>query len=261
MANEVAEKKQSFSIVLSEKLDEISDALPKDFNKTRFVQNALALVNEKATELSKYSQAQIMQGLMRASYLDLDFQSKECYLIPYGSQLNYQTSYKGDMKLVKKYSRRPVLDIQSELIRKGDVFKKYNNNGDVSFTFEQAFPLGKEVVGAFAYIKYADGGTRLDVMSLEELETTRKQSKMANGGAWKNFTGEMYRKVVLRRLCKYIDLDFENAYQRTEFDSLMEIETDTKKIVENEIANEANKTEFQITEEGIEVIAKETQFK
>ena len=35
--------------------------------------------------------------------------------------------------------------------------------------------------------------------------------------AWKDFTTEMYRKTVLRRLCKYIELDFENVSQVDEF--------------------------------------------
>lgn len=35
---------QTFSVALTEKLNSVAEALPKDFNKARFVQNALALV-------------------------------------------------------------------------------------------------------------------------------------------------------------------------------------------------------------------------
>lgn len=79
--------KQTFSVALTEKLNGVSDALPKDFNKARFVQNALALINDNP-QLQKYNQAQLMGGLMKGAYLGLDFYSKECYLVPYGQQLN-----------------------------------------------------------------------------------------------------------------------------------------------------------------------------
>ena len=103
----MAEQKQTFSLALTEKLETVNEALPKDFNKVRFVQNAIALVNEN-TNLQKYSQQQIMSGLLKGAYLGLDFYSKEAYLIPYGSQLNYQTSYLGAKKLAKKYSIPPL---------------------------------------------------------------------------------------------------------------------------------------------------------
>lgn len=252
--NELAEQKpktKTFSLALSEKLDGVQDALPKDFNKARFVQNALALINDNPA-LQKYNQTQLMSGLMRASYLNLDFINRECYLIPYGSQLNYQTSYKGDIKLAKKYSPRTILDIHAELIRKGDEFSRTNINGQIGFTHNPKFPQDKEIVGAYAYVKYADGGINLDVMSIDELENTRKHSKMSNGGAWRDFTGEMYKKTVLRRLCKYIDMDFENPVQRNVFDEDMAIETDTEKVVAQEIAENANSEEFIISDTDFE---------
>ena len=51
MATEIVEQKKTFTVALTEKLDVVQEALPKDFNKTRFVQNALALVNENTNLL------------------------------------------------------------------------------------------------------------------------------------------------------------------------------------------------------------------
>ena len=39
----VAQKPKTFDMALMEKLDSVNDALPKDFNKQRFVQNTLTL--------------------------------------------------------------------------------------------------------------------------------------------------------------------------------------------------------------------------
>lgn len=237
-------QKQTFSSALTEKLESVQDALPKDFNKARFVQNALALLNDN-TQLQKYPQSQIMGGLLKGAYLGLDFYNRECYLIPYGDQLNYQTDYRGAVKLAKKYSIRPIKDIYAKLVREGDVFEEVITNGEQGINFKpKPFNDGK-IIGAFAVCLFSDGGMVCDTMSLADLENTRKSSKAQNSPAWKNFTGEMYKKTVLHRLCKHIELDFENPTQQTAFSAGMEIETDTEKIVEMEIAENANTVDFQ----------------
>ena len=243
---QIVEKKENnsnFSIVLADKLDSVSDALPKDFNKARFVQNALALVNENPN-IAKYGQQKIMAGLLKGAYLGLDFYSKECYLVPYGNDLNYQTDYRGAKKLAKKYSIRPIKDIYAKLVHEGDLFEEKIVDGEQSFDFKpKPFNDGK-IIGAFAVVLYTDGGMAYDTMSLADLENTRKASKASNSPAWKNFTGEMYKKTVLHRLCKHIELDFENQTQQNMFLSGMEIETDQQKIAENEIAENANSVDF-----------------
>lgn len=237
-------EKKTFSVVLADKLDSVSEALPKDFNKARFVQNALALINDNPA-LQKYTQVQLMTGLLKGAYLGLDFYSKECYLVPYGNQLNYQTDYRGAKKLVKKYSIRPVKDIYAKLVREGDSFEEEIAGGEQTFNFKPLpFNDGK-IIGAFAVCLYADGGMQYDTMSLADLENTRKSSKASNSPAWKNFTGEMYKKTVLHRLCKHIELDFENPTQQNTFMAGMEIETDQQKLAEMEIAENANVIDFE----------------
>lgn len=239
----VAEKK-TFSVVLSDKLESVSEALPKDFNKARFVQNALALINDNPA-LQKYNQTQLMTGLLKGAYLGLDFYSKECYLVPYGNQLNYQTDYRGAKKLAKKYSIRPIKDIYAKLVREGDIFEEKIVCGEQTFDFKPLpFNDGK-IIGAFAVCLYADGGMQYDTMSLADLENTRKSSKASNSPAWKNFTGEMYKKTVLHRLCKHIELDFENPTQQNTFMAGMGIETDQQKLAEMEIAENANVIDFE----------------
>lgn len=237
-------KQRTFDMALMEKLESVNDALPKDFNKQRFVQNALALIHD-TPKLMEYKQSEIMTGLLKGAYLGLDFYSKECYLIPYGDQLNYQTDYRGAKKLAKKYSIRPIKDIYAKLVHEGDDFEETIINGEQGINFKpKTFNDGK-IIGAFAVCLYQDGGMIYDTMSLADLENTRKSSKASNSPAWKNFTGEMYKKTVLHRLCKHIELDFENPTQQTAFIAGMEIETDTEKIVEAEIAENANSVQFE----------------
>ncbi len=241
MANEVSTA-GTFSLTLNDKLNSISDALPADFNKARFVQNALALVNEHP-ELGKYGAAQIIAGLMKGAVLGLDFYAKECYLIPYGNQLNYQTDYKGAIKLAKKYSIRPIKDIAAYVVREGDIFEVDNNGGNQSFQFKPKVFSNAPVIGAFAYALFEDEGLLIDFMSLEELENTRRHSKARNSMAWSDFTNSMYQKTVLRRLVKMIGLEM-NTDQRRVYDDEMAIENDPKAIADAEIAEQQNSVEF-----------------
>ena len=53
-----------------------------------------------------------------------------------------------------------------------------------------------------------------ETMSKNEIEKIRSDfSKAADSPAWKKTPGEMYKKTVLRRLLKFIDLDFDTAQQ------------------------------------------------
>lgn len=245
----MAEKKNelTFSESLNASLVEVKDGLPRDFNATRFVNNAVALLNDN-TQLQEFAKAngtgQIKAGMLKAAYLGLDFMSKEAYLIPYGKTLNFMVDYRGAEKLVKKYSLKPVDIITSFIVREGDEFEVVIKDNEPSINFKpKPFNSGK-TIGACAYVKFKDGTIQYDTMSLEELENTRSHSKAKNSGAWVSFTNEMYRKTVLHRLCKHITLDFESAEQIKAFNEEMEIETDPQEQAKSDIENNANSVEF-----------------
>lgn len=246
MSNELMAK-DSFSTQLTTSLMDVKDALPKELNIPRFVQNAVALLNDNNTLMSfaqKYGTAQIKQGIMKSAYLGLDAINKECYLIPYGSQLNFMIDYRGNVKLAKKYSIRPIKDIYAKIVREGDEIIEKVVNGEPTLDFTpKPFNDGK-IIGAFAVCLYKDGGMIYDTMSIKELENTRSASKAKNSPAWEKFTGEMYKKTVLHRLCKHIELEFDNPQQKELFGEDVAIETDTQKVVEREIEDNANTVEF-----------------
>lgn len=211
MANEV---QVAFSDSLNDKLVAVSDALPKDFNRERFVQNCLTVMNEKP-ELAKINRALVQQGLLKAAYLGLDFMNKECYLIPYGNTVQFQTDYKGECKFVKRYSIRKIKDIYAKVVREGDVFSEEIVGGLPVINFKPVPFNSANIIGAFAVCLYEDGGMDYETMSLEDINSVRNNySKAANSKAWKNSFGEMAKKTVLRRLCKHIETDFETIEAR-----------------------------------------------
>lgn len=235
--NEITEVKKndiSFSESLTNSLMEVKDGLPVDFNMQRFVQNAVALLNENeqlANFAKQYGTGQIKQGMVRASFLGLDFLSKEAYLIPYGKTLNFMLDYRGCKKLAKTYSIRPIRDIYAEVVRNGDEFSKEFIDGNTKVTFKPIPFNDSDVIGAFAVVVFEDGGITCETMSLKELGVVRSKSKSQNSMAWKDFTTEMYRKTILHRLCKGIELDF-SAKQREIFDADVAINKNAEDIPE-----------------------------
>lgn len=237
-----------FSVALKQDLEEHALALPEGFNTERFTQNAVALLNNNETLMKfckehKDGVAQVRAGMMRGAYLGLDFLNREAYLVPYGSKLDYQTSYIGEIKLRKKYSVRPIKDIYADVVREGDDFSYEVVDGEPTLHHKPLPFNNKPVIGAYAVCIFEDGGKQIDTMSLADLENTRSASKASKSPAWTKFTNEMYKKTVLRRLCKTIDIDL-NATQRTTLDEEMALETDPIERRNADVENNANTEDF-----------------
>ena len=246
MANEVDVKRTSFSESLTEELMENKAALPSKFNVTRFVQNSIALLNgnEALIKFNKtYGSAQIKAGLMRAAYLGLDALNGECYLIPYGSTINFVTSYKGMIKMVKKYAQDDVKYITVDLVREGDEISASVIDGRRSLSMKQNLLSTNPIVGCIAQCNYEDGNVDYEFMSLKDMENVRNLSKAKNGLAWGTFTEEMYKKVCVRRLLKRITLDLD-ANLAKELDSGIEFETDQRELARREIEANENSEDF-----------------
>lgn len=242
MANEIV---KAFSEQLSDKLVTVESALPKDFNRERFVQNCLSVMNEHP-ELAKINKAELVQGLTKAAYLGLDFMQKECYLIPYGNSVQFQTDYKGECKYVKRYSIRPIKDIYAKVVREGDSFEEKIIDGKASIDFKPLPFNDGDIVGAFAVVLYCDGGMEYESMSTKDINNVRTSySKASNSKAWKNSWDEMAKKTVLRRLCKHIECDFESVEAHNAWEEGGDLDTN---VVNKPIATDIVSDPFATTE-------------
>ena len=247
----------TLSTVLKSDLEAVKGGLPADFNIQRFVNNAIALLNGNDT-LKKFVQkngtAQVKNGLMQGAYLGLDALRNEFYLIPYGDKLDFRIDYRGEQKLVEKYSIRPVKEIYAKVVRQGDDFQEKIVNGVPTIDFMPMPFNANPVIGAFAVCLFEDGGLVYEAMNLEELEAVKKKSQKS--AAWAEFTNEMYKKAVLRRLCKHIKIDFETPTQQEIYNEDMAIVTQPN--IEEEIEEKANAEEFVIDGQFTETEETET---
>ena len=210
---------------LAKKLTENKEALPAGFNQQRFILNCITVIqdmmkdNKKKEQLEKINPKTIPVCLAKAAYLGLDFFNGECYAIPYGGNLTFQTDYKGEIKLCKRYSKNKIKDIFAKVVRQGDFFMEEVDGGKQNVQYRPKPFSNEQMIGAFAIVVFVYGLLMYDTMSSEDIENVRNTySKMKDSQAWKSSTGEMYKKTVLRRLCKLIDLDFDNIEQQKAYE-------------------------------------------
>ena len=233
--------------MLNKLLETKQEALPKDFNKARFLQNCMTVLQD-TKGIEQCQPITVARTMLKGAFLGLDFFNKECYAIPYKDNLQFQTDYKGEIKLAKKYSFNPIKDIYAKIVRQDDDFQEAIVNGQQTINFTPVPFNNGEIIGAFAVCLFQDGSMLYETMAKQEIESTRKNfSKAPNSPAWTKTHGEMYKKTVLRRLCKLIELDFDSVetkktYQETsnfEFEDEPKHEVsnfDKKDIDENKIA-------------------------
>lgn len=229
-------------------------AMPKDFNQTRFLQNCMTVLQD-TYNIENCQPISIARTLLKGAFLGLDFFQKECYAIPYKGELQFQTDYKGETKLAKKYSIRAIKDIYAKVVKEGDLFEEEITKGQQSINFKPSSFNNNKIVGAFAVVLYQDGGMEYETMSTEEIEKIKEnfsQKSYKTGEyskAWVQVPGEMYKKTVLRRLVKKIEKDFTSIEQAKTFEESSDMNFKEDKVKED-VPNTFVEVDFEESKEN-----------
>jgi len=178
-------------------------------------------VLQDTKDIDKCQPISVARTMLKGAFLGLDFFNRECYAIPYGGNLQFQTDYKGEIKLAKKYSFNSIKDIYAKIVREGDDFQESIEDGRQTINFKPLPFNNGEIIGAFAVCLFQDGSMLYETMTKQEIEDF---SKAKNSPAWVKTPGEMYKKTVLRRLCKLIELDFDSVETKKTYDETSEFE-------------------------------------
>lgn len=211
---------------LTKLLEDHKKALPQGFQQERFVFNCITMVQDMTKDSQKLDKLRTIKPdtvascFLKGAILGLDFFNGECYAIPYKDDMQFQTDYKGEIKVCKRWSKNPIRDIFAKVVREGDEFYEEVDSGNQRIYFRPIPFSNNQIVGAFAVVKFVDGSMLYESMSKEDIEKIRDNfSKAANSPAWTKTPGEMFKKTVLRRLCKFIDLDFDSMDQYKAFEA------------------------------------------
>ena len=186
----------------------------------------------------------------------------QCYFIPYGKQLTLMRSYFGSIAVAKQFGE--IKDITAEVIYEGDKVETEIKRGKTiivshSRSFENINKA--KIVGAYATILYNDNTEESLIMTMDQIRTSWKKSKLNPDGkdsTHSQFTEDMSKRTVINKICKY--------YINTKDDSNLNMikkafETSDEEMkeaeVEYEIETNANKELIDITtsaEQNIDII-------
>ena len=200
---------QAFPIQLRQfvesKQTDLASTLPKQIDPERFLRVALLAVtkNKALWECSKES---VFLAIMESARVGLQIDNKEAALIPYGGHAEFMPMVQGIIRLML---RSPGLTkVEARVVREGDQFE-YRYGLDPQLEHKPIGGSDRPITHAYAVMWRQGAGTTFEVMTRQELDHVRAQSRAPDSPAYTLYESEMDRKIVLKRLSKYADLSPE----------------------------------------------------
>lgn len=197
---------------------EVAKVLPKHMKPERMMRIAITALT-RVPKLNDCTQESFVRCLLDLSSWGLEPNGRDAHLIPYGKECTLILDYKG--LVVLAYRSGVVKKIHADIVRQGDLF--VYNLGEVEQHIPWAYrtdghrpPESGEIIAAYCFVQMADGVTKSEVMSKDEVESIRKRSKAGGSGPWVTDWCEMAKKTAFRRCSKWLPLspDINEAFER-----------------------------------------------
>lgn len=198
---------------LEKKRGSLVSVAPEGADVDRIIRTAMfeASKNERLVQcsptsvymaLAKACELDLVAGgaLHRASLVPMWNKSKKTY------DAELWIEYTGLMELVLRSG--DVSHFTAEVVYEKDEFEcSFDLDGGKKLHHKQFFdgdpgPLRL----AYAVAHFKNGGHQVEVMRRDQINKIRKSSRNPDSGPWAQHTEEMWRKTVVRRICKYLPL-------------------------------------------------------
>lgn len=253
--NSVMQNQKSRGIIekVSDRIEAMKDeeglALPVNYSAQNALQAAaLKLQSVKGRDgrpaLTSCTQASVATALLDMVIQGLSPAKNQCYFIVYGNELQMQRSYFGTIAALKRLDS--VEDIDAQVVHRGDKFEiGADEIGHIVVTkFEPSFTnLDKELIGAFAFIKLANGRVDYTVMTKAQIDMSWAQSRNRQNNVQKKFSDEMAKRTVLNRAAKmFINTSDDSDLLTGSINAATEAEYEEPKDVTQTAAEEQGST-------------------
>ena len=192
--------------------DEFRKVLPETIKPDRLFRIAITemRMNPRLFDASKES---LLGALMVSAQLGLEPGALGyCYLVPYQNkktgqlEIQFQLGYKGILELVRRSGQ--VENIEARVVYEKDKFD-FEYGLTPKLVHKPALKDRGKPVAVYAIARFKSGSTAFDVMSVDEIESIRKRSKSPDYGPWQTDWEAMAKKVIIKRLCKYLPLSVD----------------------------------------------------
>lgn len=176
-----------------------------------FMSSIIAVTNNNKY-LAKANPATVIGAAAQAAMLDLPINQSLgfAYIVPYGSEAQFQLGYKGYIQLAQRSGQ--YVDIGAKTVFEGEL--EYENRLLDKFKFGER--TGDKVIGYLAYFRLTNGFEKMLFMELDEMIAhAKKYSKNYKGGTDKwgltDFNTMAEKTVLKRLLSKYGPLSIESV--------------------------------------------------
>lgn len=191
---------------------EIARCLPKHLTPERMMRIAVTELR-KTPKLQECDPMSFIAAIMQASQLGLEPGIMgSCYLIPFWNsklkkfECTFMPGYRGFLDLARRSGQ--IVSLVSRAVYENDEFS-YEFGLKENIIHKPCMDDKGNLIAVYAVALLKDGGHQFDVMSKEEVEAIRDQSKSKDDGPWVTHYEEMAKKTVLRRLFKWLPCSVE----------------------------------------------------
>lgn len=187
---------------------QIAAALPKHMTVERVMRIVFSELR-KTPRLGECDPKSLLSSVIQASLLGLNIGGiiGECYLVPFKKECQFILGYKGMLALA--YRNLKVKSVAAHCVYANDFFEfEYGANPYLRHSPNIEGPRG--ALKCVYAVCILDGNNPLfEVLSLEDVNKAKSQSKTSNFGPWVNHFDEMAMKTAIRRLFKYMPISIE----------------------------------------------------
>jgi phage RecT family recombinase len=214
-----AKKPATFALAMKDQLegarDQIMKALPQHIDAERFIMVALTAITRNDA-LQECGLPSVYLAVMECARLGLFPDNREAAIIPYRGVATLQPMVQGITRLML---RSPgLLKVEARAVFEGDDFDfRYGLEPDLR---HKPALKSETVTHAYAILWRQGTDPTFEVVGRDEIERARLTSRAPDSPAWKQWYGEMARKVAVKRLGKYADLSPE-ATRAIDVDNLV----------------------------------------
>ncbi|MGB5812040.1 MAG: recombinase RecT [Polyangiales bacterium] len=216
----VRERMDNVRGLLDRYKEQMSIALPKHLSPDRMLRLTMTTIANEP-KLLECTQSSLVGSVMQLAQLGLEpGVLGHAYLLPYWNGKKQATEaqiivgYKGLLKLARNSGQ--ISTVMANVVYEPE-------SSGVSGSFEYSYGLvdklhhvptdepvtPDDLTHAYSIVKLKDGGVQWEVMNRREVLEVKSGSRAGNSGPWKTHEPEMWKKTVLRRICKLLPSSIE----------------------------------------------------
>jgi recombination protein RecT len=195
-----------------------ASVLPAHISPEKFMRTVVGAVQNNP-DILRTDRTSLYSACQKAAQDGLLLDGRDAAIVAFKNKATYMPMVAGLLKKLRNSGQ--ISTIIAQTVHEADAFS-YNPARDTVPNHEPDwFGSRGAMIGVYAVAQMKDGGTVVELMSLEQINKVKSVSRTP-GGPWTAWPEEMAKKTVLRRISKYLpssaDIDQVFAHDNDNFD-------------------------------------------